>query len=159
MPYAAVDSIHMDPVDPMPVWERGTTLRDLPAEAVDALLAAAGPGVEVPLIMVELRHLGGAVARPAPTPNAVAGRGAAFTLFALGPMAGPLAETMPALTQAVVDRMAPWAARGALLDFLGSAGPDRVRRLWDDADLGRLLAVKRRLDPGGLFSTGHALEQ
>jgi FAD/FMN-containing dehydrogenase len=157
MPYAAVDSIHMDPVDPMPTWERGATLRALPAEAVDALLAAAGPDVEVPLIMVELRHLGGAVARPAPTPNAVAGRGAAFALFALGPMAGPLVETVPALTQAVVDRMAPWAARGALLNFLGSAGPDRVRRLWDDADLDRLLAVKRRLDPGGLFSTGHAL--
>jgi FAD/FMN-containing dehydrogenase len=157
MPYAAVDSIHMDPVDPMPTWERGATLRALPAEAVDALLAAAGPDVEVPLIMVELRHLGGAVARPAPTPNAVAGRGAAFALFTLGPMAGPLVETVPALTQAVVDRMAPWAARGALLNFLGSAGPDRVRRLWDDADLDRLLAVKRRLDPGGLFSTGHAL--
>jgi FAD/FMN-containing dehydrogenase len=157
MPYAAVDSIHMDPVDPMPTWERGATLRALPAEAVDALLAAAGPDVEVPLIMVELRHLGGAVARPAPTPNAVAGRGAAFALFALGPMVGPLVETVPALTQAVVDRMAPWAARGALLNFLGSAGPDRVRRLWDDADLERLLAVKRRVDPGGLFSTGHAL--
>jgi FAD/FMN-containing dehydrogenase len=157
MPYAAVDAIHMDPVDPMPTWERGATLRELPAEAVDALLAAAGPGVEVPLIMVELRHLGGAVGRPARVPNSVAGRGAAFTLFALGPMAGPLAETMPAITQALVDRMAPWAARGPLLNFLGCAGPDRVRRLWDDADLARLLAVKHRLDPGGVFSTGHAL--
>jgi hypothetical protein len=74
-------------------------------------------------------------------------------------MAGPLAETMPALTQAVVDRMAPWAARGALLNFPGERGPRPVRRLWDDADLGRLLAVKRRLDPGGLFCTGHALER
>lgn len=157
MPYAAVDSIHMDPTDPMPVWERGATLRELPAEAVDELLAAAGPGVEVPLIMVEVRHLGGAVGRPARVPNAVAGRGAAFTLFALGPMAGPLAETMPAITQSVVDRMAPWAARGPLLNFLGWAGPDRVRRLWDDADRARLLAVKERLDPANLFSCGHAL--
>ena len=157
MPYAAVDSIHMDPTEPMPTWERGATLRELPAEAVAELLAAAGPGVEVPLIMVEVRHLGGAVGRPARVPNAVAGRGAAFTLFALGPMAGPLAETMPAITQSVVDRMAPWAARGPLLNFLGWAGPDRVRRLWDDADRARLLAVKERLDPANLFSCGHAL--
>ncbi|MHA6785804.1 FAD-binding oxidoreductase [Pseudonocardia saturnea] len=157
MPYAAVDSIHMDPTDPMPTWERGATLRELPAEAVDELLAAAGPGVEVPLIMVEVRHLGGAVGRPARVPNAVAGRGAAFTLFALGLMAGPLAETMPAITQSVVDRMAPWAARGPLLNFLGWAGPDRVRRLWDDADRARLLAVKERLDPANVFSCGHAL--
>ncbi|GAA2549382.1 FAD-binding oxidoreductase [Pseudonocardia hydrocarbonoxydans] len=157
MPYAAVDSIHMDPTDPMPTWERGTTLRELPAAAVDELLAIAGPDVEVPLIMVELRHLGGAVGRPARVPDAVAGRGAAFTLFALGPMAGPLAETMPAITQSVVDRMAPWAARGALLNFLGAAGPDRVARLWDDTDRARLLAVKERLDPTGVFRHGHAL--
>jgi FAD/FMN-containing dehydrogenase len=157
MPYPAVDSIHMDPTDPMPMWERGATLRELPAEAVDELLAAAGPDVEVPLIMVEVRHLGGAVGRPARVPNAVAGRDAAFTVFALGPMAGPLAETMPAITQSVVDRMAPWAARGSLLNFLGWAGPERVRRLWDDADRARLLAVKERMDPGNVFSCGHAL--
>ncbi|MBW0088799.1 FAD-binding oxidoreductase [Pseudonocardia sp. KRD-184] len=157
MPYAAVDSIHMDPTDPMPTWDRGATLRALPAEAVDALLAVAGPDVQVPLIMVELRHLGGAVARPPRVPGAVAGRDAAFSLLALGPMAGPLAETMPAITQAVIDRMAPWAGRGALLNFLGQAGPDRVAALWDDADRARLLAVRRALDPGSVFSPGHAL--
>ncbi|GAA3248342.1 FAD-binding oxidoreductase [Pseudonocardia petroleophila] len=157
MPYAAVDSIHMDPTDPMPTWERGTTLRELPAAAVDELLAVAGPDVAVPLIMVELRHLGGAVGRPAAVPNAVAGRDAAFSLLALGPTAGPLAETMPAITQSVVDRMAPWAARGALLNFLGSAGPERVGRLWDDADRARLLAVRDRLDPDRRLAPGHAL--
>ncbi|WP_300018379.1 FAD-binding protein [Pseudonocardia sp.] len=156
MPYAAVDSIHMDPTDPMPAWERGATLRALPAEAVDELLAVAGPDVDVPLVMVEVRHLGGAAARPARVPNAVAGRDAAFTLLALGPMAGPLAETMPAITQSLVDRMAPWAG-GALLNFLGAAGPDRVLGLWDDADRARLLAVKHRLDPTTMFSCGHAL--
>lgn len=157
MPYAAVDSIHMDPTDPMPVWERGATLRELPAEAVDALLAAAGPGVEVPLIMVEVRHLGGAIAHPAAVPNAVAGRDAAFSLFTLGPMAGPPAEVVPAITQSVIDLLTPWAARGSLLNFLGRAGPERVGRLWDDADRARLLAVKRALDPTGLFSHGHVI--
>ncbi|QJY45971.1 FAD-binding oxidoreductase [Pseudonocardia broussonetiae] len=157
MPFAAVDSIHMDPTEPMPVWDRGATLRELPAEAVDALLAVAGPDVQVPLIMVEVRHLGGAVGRPARVPSAVAGRDAAFSLLAVGPMAGPLAETMPSITQAVVDRMAPWAGRGALLNFLGQAGPERVAALWDDADRARLLAVRRALDPDRVFSPGQAL--
>lgn len=40
---AGMDAIHMDPVDPMPAWEKGMLLADLPPEAVDALLAAAGP--------------------------------------------------------------------------------------------------------------------
>ncbi|MBW0117851.1 FAD-binding oxidoreductase [Pseudonocardia abyssalis] len=157
MPFAAVDSIHMDPTDPMPTWDRGTTLRELPAEAVDELLAIAGPDAVVPLIMVELRQLGGALGRPAAVPNAVAGRDAAFSVWALGPTAGPLAETMPAITQSVVDRMAPWAARGALLNFLGAAGPERVARLWGDADRERLLAVRDRLDPGRVLAPGLAL--
>lgn len=152
MPFAALDSIHMDPTDPMSTWARGTTLRELPAAAIDALLAAAGPGVEVPLIMVEVRQLGGAIARPAAVPNAVAGRDAAFSVLALGPMAGPLAETMPAITQAVVDGLAPWAARGGLLNFLGSANPERVGRMWNEADRARLLAARARVDPMGLFA-------
>lgn len=147
----------MDPTDPMPTWERGATLRELPAAAIDELLALAGPGVDVPLIMVELRHLGGALDRPAPVPDAVAGRDAAFTLFAVGPAAGPPAGVVPAVTRSVVERMAPWAARGPLLNLLGQAGPDAVAHLWDDADRARLLAVKRRLDPGNTFRTGHAL--
>jgi FAD/FMN-containing dehydrogenase len=157
MPYAAVDSIHMDPTEPMPVWERGAGLRELPAAAVDALLTVAGPDVDVPLIMVELRQLGGALARPAAVPNAVAGRDAAFSLFAIGPMAGPLTEVVPAVTQSVVDALEPWASRGGLLNFQGVADPARVSSLWSDADRARLLAVKQRVDPAGIFSTGRAL--
>jgi FAD/FMN-containing dehydrogenase len=147
MPYASVDSIHMDPTEPLPVWERGAGLRELPAAAVD---------VDVPLIMVELRQLGGALARPAAVPNAVAGRDAAFSLFAIGPMAGSLTEVVPAVTQSVADALAPWASRGGLLNFQGVADPARVASLWSDTDRARLLAVKRRVDPAGVFSTGQA---
>ncbi|MGY1591405.1 hypothetical protein ACI79D_05450 [Geodermatophilus sp. SYSU D00708] len=42
MPFAAVDAIHTDPTDPMPTHDRGTALRELPAEAVDALLDFLG---------------------------------------------------------------------------------------------------------------------
>jgi hypothetical protein len=48
MPYAAVDSIHQDPTEPVPYWEGGTCLSGLPPEAVDALLDVAGPGRDVP---------------------------------------------------------------------------------------------------------------
>lgn len=156
MPYAAVDSIHMDPTEPMPVWERGAGLSELPAAAVDALLAVAGPDADVPLIMVELRQLGGALARPAAVPNAVTGRDAAFSLFAIGPMVGPLTEVVPSVTQSVVDALRPWACRGGLLNFHGVADPASVGGLWSDTDRARLLAVKQRLDPAGVFSTGQA---
>ncbi len=157
MPYAAVDSIHMDPTMPMPVWERGGALRELSSGTVDALLAVAGPEVDVPLIMVEVRQLGGALARPAAVPNAVAGRDAAFSVWALGPMAGPVAEMVPALTQSIMDQLSHWAAPTSLLNFLGPAGPEHVGALWSGGDRARLLAVKRRLDPAGVFSTGHLI--
>ncbi|MGY1624372.1 FAD-binding oxidoreductase [Geodermatophilus sp. SYSU D00965] len=149
MPFAAVDAIHMDPTDPMPTHDRGTALRELPAEAVDALLAVAGPDVDVPLVMVELRHLGGALARPAAVPNAVTGRDAAFSCWVLGPMAGAVAEVVPAVTASVVDRLAPWSTGGSLLNFLGTPASER---LWTGADRARLAAVRHRVDPSGVFA-------
>ena len=157
IPYAAVDSIHGDPTDPVPSFDRGTALAQLPAAAVDAMLAVAGPGVDVPLIVVELRHLGGALARPAAVPNAVAGRDAAFSLLALGPMAGPLVDVVPALTQSVIDAVAPWSTGGALLNFLGPADEHRVRSLWGSADRQRLAGVKSAVDPTNVFSFGSAM--
>ena len=65
LPYAAIGAVHADPVDPMPVIEDQALLSELPAEAVDALLAVAGPGSGSPQVIVELRMLGGAFARPA----------------------------------------------------------------------------------------------
>ena len=56
-------------------------LRELPAEAVDALLAAAGPDVPSPLDLVELRAIGGALEHPAAVRNVVAGRGAAWSVW------------------------------------------------------------------------------
>ncbi len=157
MPFAAVDAIHMDPTDPMPVLDRGTLLRELTAETVDALLAAAGPDVDVPLVLVELRQLGGAVGRPAAVPNAVAGRDAAFSCWVLGPMFPPVAGIVPAVVDSVVAAVAPWSTGRALLNFAGSVTGAEVGALWDEADRRRLLAVKHRVDPAGLFTHGHVV--
>lgn len=78
MPAAALDAVHSDPTEPMPVWDGSALLSELPDAALDALLAVAGPGVETPLIMAELRALGGAIDRGCGEPDSVAGRGAAF---------------------------------------------------------------------------------
>jgi FAD/FMN-containing dehydrogenase len=151
MPAAAFDAIHRDPTEPMPVRERGTALASLPADAVDALLAAAGPDVDAPsLSMVEIRQLGGALARPPAVPNAVAGRDAAYSLLAVAPEDGPAA--------AVVDRLAPWSTGGALLNLLGAATAERIRSLWSPAELERLTAVKRRYDPANVFALGQPID-
>ncbi|RBY90700.1 FAD-binding oxidoreductase [Blastococcus sp. TF02A-26] len=157
MPFGAVDAIHMDPTDPMPTYDRGTLLRELTAETVDALLSAAGPEVEVPLVLAELRHLGGAVGRAPAVPNAVVGRDAAFSFWVLGPMFPPVAAVVPAVVDAVVASLAPWSTGHSLLNFAGAVTGAQVAALWDETDRRRLLAVKRRVDPAGLFTHGHVV--
>ncbi|MEJ2865743.1 FAD-binding oxidoreductase [Actinomycetospora flava] len=151
MPFAAIDAVHSDPTDPMPIWDDSAALGALPVEAVDALLAVAGPGVETPLIMAELRHLGGAIARrPEGGHDAVAGRDAAFHVYALAPMFPPVAAVAPAAARGVVDAVRPWAV-GGLPNFQGPAAGGRLGNLWDDATTAFLTGVREQYDPAGMF--------
>jgi hypothetical protein len=160
MPFTATDLIHSDPTDPMPVWERGMLLGDLSGETVDALLAVAGPARDVPLVMVELRQLGGALSRQPAVPNAVAGREGAYSAFVLGALVPGAADAVPAAGARVLEALGPWAPGTSLLNFLGDATtPERVASAWTPEVHQRLLAVKQAVDPDDLFRFGHALRR
>lgn len=156
MPYQAIDAIHQDPVDPTPTRERGVLLGDLTAATVEGLLATAGPQVDVPLIMVELRHLGGALGRPPAVPNAVTGRDAAYSLFVIGLGLPDLVPVVDAVTDAVLAS-ADATVPGGLLNFSGGAGPEALQANWPPADRDRLLRIKRSYDPTNVFSTNQAI--
>ena len=152
-----MDSIHMDPVDPMPAWEKGMLLADLPAEAVDTLLAAAGPQVEIPIFMTELRLMGGALGRQPAVPNAVPGRGAQFLVEVIGPGIPELAQVVPMVGKGVLGALAPWRAPETMINFLGDVtGPEEVAAAYRPETIERLREVKAAVDPGGVFSFGHA---
>ncbi|MGP3969180.1 FAD-binding oxidoreductase [Streptomyces sp. 6N223] len=76
MPYAESGSIHGDPTQPMGFNGDTAMLDDLDEAAAGHLIAHAGPGAPVPCV-VEVRRLGGALARPPAVPNAVGHRAAA----------------------------------------------------------------------------------
>ena len=62
MPAAGLSRIHMDPENPVPGgWPQRQTIRELPDEAIEAFVGVAGPGSGSPLLLTELRHLGGAL--------------------------------------------------------------------------------------------------
>ena len=151
MSYAAVDRIHMDPTEPMPSHVRGGLLGALPGDAVDRLLAAAGPGVEVPLVVAELRLMGGALSRPAPVPNAVAGREGAFALTVIAPAPPPLLEVAPLVTAGVVDALEPWSTGTALVNFSGNSDGRDKSAAWTPQTLDRLRRVKQTADPRNVF--------
>lgn len=152
MPYTAVGAIHADPVDPIPAYERTALLRELPLEAVDALVAVAGPDAPCPLALVEVRHLGGAMGRPPAVPNATGNRDAAFMLFVVGIGGPPDAAALNAYAEEIVRRMQPWDTGRKSLNFMSFAyAGDQVRAAYEPESYERLAGIKRRYDPDNTF--------
>lgn len=151
-PAEAIASVHQDPTEPMPARDEGILLRELPSDAVDALLAVAGPDVDVPLIVVELRLMGGALMRPGDHDSAVGGRDAAWSLCVIGPYPPPLHDAVDACSTTVLGALRPWSTGGSLINFQGSAtAAAQVRAAWSPAVRERLDIVKRTWDPEGVF--------
>ncbi|GII52742.1 oxidoreductase [Planotetraspora thailandica] len=157
MPFTAVASIHADPVDPVPTYERSVLLRDFPQEAADALVEAAGPAVDTPVLMIEIRQLGGALAKDPAVPNAVGNRDARFQLFAATVGAPGMEETFAPALAPVVQALRPWATGGVQVNFLSAydVAPERVSAAYEPAAYERLAMLKRRYDPKNLFRVNH----
>lgn len=160
-PFTAVGTIHDDPTGPMAVWEGGALLAEVPEAAVAALLAATTEDADDPLLGVELRQLGGALARSPAVPNSVGGRGAAYCLSVLDPPGtegAPADDAVAARGRRLLEALAPFCTGGAALNFLGSVtDTDRVATAWDAQTYRRLAEAKGRWDPGNLFRFGHAI--
>ncbi|NRQ32263.1 FAD-binding oxidoreductase [Nonomuraea sp. NN258] len=147
LPYGEVGSIHHEPVDaPYQAFDRNLLLRELDAAAVDTLLAHAGPAAAPPFV-TELRHFGGAYARPPATPNCVGGRDAAFSLYT-GSTQGDFGAR-----DRLLAAMRPWSTGGISLNFAGveDARPELVRAAYDPGDYERLIRLKAVYDPENLF--------
>jgi hypothetical protein len=152
IPYSAIASVHNDPTEPMPVVEGGALLTDFDQDAVDALLAVAGPDVPVPLVMVELRRLGGALGREPQRANAVPGRDARYGLFMIGAPVPELFPVLPGIIQGVLGALAPWRSPRSLPNFLGGANTaSDYRDTWAPEVRERLAAVRTAVDPRNVF--------
>jgi hypothetical protein len=150
-PYAAIDSVHADPVDPMPVIDRGMLLTCLPDEAVARLLALAGPGSDTPQIMVEIRQAGGALAREAEHENAFDHRAAAYSVLTVGIAFDPrVAPHSEALFAALSD----WDTGGCWPNFAPPHDAASARRAYRPETLARLAAVAERYDPDAVLAAG-----
>jgi FAD/FMN-containing dehydrogenase len=151
-PYTAIDSVHTDPLDPTPAYEAGHVLTDFSAETADALLALTGPGVPSPQILVEVRQLGGAYARPGDHPAAFASRDAAYSLLVVGIAEVPGVEDHAA---AILDAMAPWVGSHRLPNFTFT--PEEYVDAYDEVTLARLRRARRTYDPDGVLMIGGVL--
>ncbi|MFD5866660.1 FAD-dependent oxidoreductase [Agromyces sp. NPDC127015] len=156
MPSSGLLAVHMDPPAPTPGVSDHAMLAGLPEAAIDALLAAAGPGVETPLMIAELRHLGGALARP--HDGALARLDGAYALFAVSPAPTPeLAELGEQVTAAVAGALQPWSTGGTFPNF--AERPDASSAFSEAADRERLVRVRDLYDPRRVWIASHAVER
>jgi FAD/FMN-containing dehydrogenase len=150
MPYTASGSIHNDPTQPHAYYGTSSMLRTLGAGDARTLLDLAGPDAPMPAV-VQIRHLGGALARPPAVPNSVGHRDAEFLLSVITFVDGDPGPNRD-LDARLRDALAPVAA-GTNLNYLygPAATPDAVRNAYEPDDYRRLTELKRTYDPTNTF--------
>jgi FAD binding domain/Berberine and berberine like len=148
--------LHMDPPQPVPGVGDGMSLADLTPETVNALVAVTGPGSGSPLISVELRQLGGAVADSSPDHGAVGALDAGFALFAVGMAVNAEATSfIEARVAALKTALGPWAADRGYFNF--SDTPVEGDSLYPPDTYRALQWVKAAYDPAELFRASHPI--
>ncbi|HTJ36817.1 MAG TPA: FAD-binding oxidoreductase [Dactylosporangium sp.] len=157
VPAPALSRLHMDPEGPTPAIGRAAMLGGLDAAAIDALLAAAGPGSGTSLLVAaELRQLGGALGRPAPRHGALPRLDAAYALFTCGIAATPeLAAAAGADTARVAEAMAPFSNGREYLNFAETRVD--ASRAFEAAAWQRLRQIRAAVDPDGRFVANHVI--
>ena len=156
-PPIALARLHGDPEEPMPALTEHRLLAELPAEAVDAFVAIAGPDSGSRLTMAEIRHLGGALREIRPGHGALASVEAGYLLFGGGLAATP--EMVAGLRQALPPfkaALAEWDAGRGYLNFEETSVGSRS--FFDEVTHRHLRRIKAEVDPGDVFMSNHPIE-
>jgi hypothetical protein len=154
IPASALSQLNMDPPQPVPNHGDGAFLADFPAAAIDALIAVAGPDTGTPLASVEVRHLGGALARPVPGGGAQPSIDAGYLLFAVGATPTPdLVSAVRAQAQVVKHALAPWHASYDSYNFKQTPAP--ASAVLPPASYHRMQEIKAAHDPDQVIISAH----
>jgi FAD/FMN-containing dehydrogenase len=154
MPFRAADLISQDPVEPMNGFGRTETLADLSPETIEALATLMERSAGSPLMFIEVRHLGGAVARPAARPSAFAHRDMQFVMLMAGAVFDPRMDAAAQqYLQAAAESLASHKTGQVYLNFLHDTDTtaERVRAGYTAETYARLVALKDQYDPANMF--------
>jgi hypothetical protein len=156
IPTEGLCRIHMDPENPVPGLGEGMTIRELPDEAIDAFAGVAGPGSGSPMLLSELRHIGGALGRPDPAGGALTHLETDFVMYSVGlPMTPELGEAIPRHLRKIEQGMQPWAGEGSYYNF--TERPCAADAILPADVCARLAEVKREWDPDGTIVANHTV--
>jgi FAD/FMN-containing dehydrogenase len=150
--YLALQSIseHFNPPG-LRNYNRSDYLQGLSDDAI-ATMVEHFATVPTPQTHVVLEHLGGAVARVAPDATAVAYREAPYNMLTVGIWDDPAADAAHIRwARELWERMQPFSAGGAYINYMGDEGEARVRTAYSPATYARLVDVKNTYDPTNMF--------
>ena len=155
-PTAALIRLHMDPEGPTPAVSESLVIDSLPDAAIDALVAAAGPGSGSGLILAELRQLGGALGRAHEGAGALPTVPGQFLFLAVGIAATPeMAARSQADASRAAEAVAPWQTCTYYLN-LAEHVVDPAKG-YDKESWARLQALRAQVDPTGLMVANHRI--
>ena len=148
VPAAHLANLQLDPQEPTAVYANSVLVHGLPADAVEALVDVAGPGSGSNMLFVELRQLGGALARPSPRSGAMDRLDGSFLVLGVGLDVGTGWSAVRQDATRILDSLSPWTSSSSYLSMAYEAA---ARRGWSPAAYDRLQGIRRSADPGGLF--------
>jgi FAD/FMN-containing dehydrogenase len=152
MSYMALQSIseHFNPPG-LRNYNRSDYLQALSDDAI-ATMVEHFATVPTPQTHIVIEHLGGAVRRSGPDDTAVAYREAPYNMLTVGIWEDPVADAQNIRwARALWERMQPFSAGGAYINYMGDEGEDRVRAAYSPAKYERLVGLKNRYDPTNMF--------
>jgi FAD/FMN-containing dehydrogenase len=157
IPTEALIHLHMDPPGPVPGnGEHHVAMATLPAEAIDAFVAANGADSGSDILTAEIRHLGGAIARPDAS-NGAAHIDAEYVSFAASMAVTPEMAIKAEHDLAGMDRaMEPFGGARKYLNF--TEKPADAAEFYEKDTLTRLRAVKAQVDPDGIFRSNQPID-
>jgi len=154
MPAAGLAAISMDPVEPLGAVNHSELLPELTPEIIDALVDVAGPQSGSPLVMLEIRQLGGALRGRPDELSPMAHTRATVSLNAIGITPNPeRAAAVLAHLATIRHRIGALATGDTYINFLDLDGatPERIRTAYSAADWLRLVRLKETYDPADVF--------
>lgn len=157
LPFSQVGAISNDPVDPLPVFSTGAWMKAMPDAAIDIMVrSTTGGDGPPPLLMTEVRHVGGAVARGRSQAGAFVNREAELLLFMVG--LTPTPDAYGALvrhSQQFKAQLRSFLTGGVYMNFLeGEEARQRARDGFSPEAYARLIRLKRDYDPTDRLRTG-----
>jgi hypothetical protein len=153
--YLESAEIYRDPVDPLPATGRGALITELDDASVAKLLAAIGSAPQSPNMMIQLRHLEGAVGRNEGISTAVGDRRRAkYLIYLLGVPLGPFTPAqMEDHAEHVISEMGEHIYARGPLNWLGegNVSASLIQEAYAPDEYAKLNVIKEAVDPRNRF--------